>query len=54
MIEKFKEIKDFAEEFDKKLDSIKLEIEEKQKVQRLHTRFFGYLTKSKNAKEKWN
>jgi DNA excision repair protein ERCC-3 len=31
MIEKFKEIKDFEEEFDKKLDSIKLEIEEKQK-----------------------
>ena len=22
-------------------------------VQRLHKRFFGYLTKSKNAKEKW-
>jgi len=22
-------------------------------VKRLHTRFFGYLTKSKNAKEKW-
>lgn len=25
-----------------------------KEVQRLHTRFFGYLTKSKNAKEKWN
>jgi hypothetical protein len=24
-----------------------------KEVQRLHTRFFGYLTKSKNAKEKW-
>ena len=25
-----------------------------KEVQRLHKRFFGYLTKSKNAKEKWN
>ena len=24
-----------------------------KEVQKLHTRFFGYLTKSKNAKEKW-
>jgi len=24
-----------------------------KEVQRLHSRFFGYLTKSKNAKEKW-
>lgn len=24
-----------------------------KEVQRLHTRFFGYLKKSKNAKEKW-
>jgi len=24
-----------------------------KEVQRLHIRFFGYLTKSKNAKEKW-
>lgn len=26
---------------------------ELKEVQRLHSRFFGYLTKSKNAKEKW-
>jgi len=25
-----------------------------KEVQKLHTKFFGYLTKSKNAKEKWN
>jgi hypothetical protein len=25
-----------------------------KEIQKLHTRFFGYLTKSKNAKEKWN
>jgi len=24
-----------------------------EEVKRLHKRFFGYLTKSKNAKEKW-
>lgn len=24
-----------------------------KEVQKLHARFFGYLTKSKNAKEKW-
>ena len=24
-----------------------------KEVQRLHSKFFGYLTKSKNAKEKW-
>lgn len=24
-----------------------------KEIQKLHTRFFGYLTKSKNAKEKW-
>ena len=24
-----------------------------KEIQRLHSRFFGYLTKSKNAKEKW-
>ena len=24
-----------------------------KEVQKLHTKFFGYLTKSKNAKEKW-
>lgn len=24
-----------------------------KEVQKLHSRFFGYLTKSKNAKEKW-
>jgi len=24
-----------------------------KEVQKLHVRFFGYLTKSKNAKEKW-
>ena len=25
-----------------------------KEVQRFHIRFFGYLTKSKNAKEKWD
>jgi len=24
-----------------------------KEIQKLHSRFFGYLTKSKNAKEKW-
>ena len=24
-----------------------------KEIQKLHARFFGYLTKSKNAKEKW-
>jgi len=24
-----------------------------KEIQRFHSRFFGYLTKSKNAKEKW-